>query len=242
MPGNNAQARRRQADLEEIGVDRFIVRDDRALPLLRGEGELQGRIFMLQTWRRSGLLARLRERGFTALTLADRIARLPSLPIPPPIAEAPTWRALAAGERLSRFDNRVLRWTPLPEEERDGVRGVWVRAGEPLRRRRGRGAAAYYLVLADRRGGSTLRPLDGDEALLIAYAQEGGSVDLQTTPEGLRLPPVDLPAPHRALLETLGQAHADEFLLDERALALVEQLFATLWVELRHDSGVRNSS
>lgn len=56
-------------DIDEIAPGRFMVRDPRANTLLKREGDLEGRLFTLRSWRREGLLARLRERGFRVRTL-----------------------------------------------------------------------------------------------------------------------------------------------------------------------------
>ncbi len=209
-----------------------MIRDMRAMPLLRGEGEINGRIFELQTWRRDGLLARLRERGISVLTLAQKIAALPPLPTPPPAGPL-IWRPLAAGERFSSFSPATLRWEPLAEEERAGVRGVVLPAGQPLRRRRGRGPADYYLVYADRHGGAALRSLNADQALLIGYAQlPVATISVQVSPDDLWLPPIDLPVPHHDLLRLLAVPHEKGMRFGRSALPLVSELLLRLGITL----------
>lgn len=71
------------ADLEEVRPDLFVVHNPAAGPVLRGEGLREGDRFRLTSWRREGLVARLRDRGFVVLTLTDQIAALPPLPVAP---------------------------------------------------------------------------------------------------------------------------------------------------------------
>src|SRR5258705_8288105 len=94
--------RRPGIDLEEIAPNRFMIHTQRTQALLSDEGTITGRLFELTTWRREGLLARLRERGFRVRTLADMTAALPAPPPPPPIGGA-GWRPPArAVQPLSR--------------------------------------------------------------------------------------------------------------------------------------------
>src|SRR5262245_33377616 len=126
MPRLSKQSRRPPADLEEIAPNRFLVHNARANALLKSEGTIAGRLFELTTWRRDGLIARLRDRGFEVRTLADRLESLPSPPAPPPLG-GPGWRPLASAiEHFSHFDLRRLRWHPLAPEARDGTSGVTI--------------------------------------------------------------------------------------------------------------------
>ncbi len=223
-----------QPDIEEITPNHFLVRDGRANTLLKGEGELIGNRFTLTSWRRDGLLARLRERGFRVLALEDRIAALPAPPKPPPLG-APIWYPLAtAAERLSRFDGTALQWLPIASEQRGGVAGVMLRPGWPVRRRRGRGPAEFALV--PERAGAGLRSLSEQEALLIGYAQAAAAGPLaltaRHTEEGLVLPAVELPPAYRELLARLAERHPEGLLVDDRAWPFVEALFARLGVRL----------
>src|SRR4028119_779934 len=61
-------------DLDEIRPDRFIINNDKLRPVLRGEGVTVGKFFELVTWRREGLIGRIRMRGFNVRTLEDRVA------------------------------------------------------------------------------------------------------------------------------------------------------------------------
>lgn len=226
-------------DLDEITPNRFLVNDSRLPGLLKGEGTFDGRFFELTTWRRDGLLARLRQRSFAVRTLADQIEDLPLPPQPPALRE-PCWRALVSPiERFSVFDPVALRWTPIATDEHDGVQGVWVRAGLPLRRRKGRGAPAFYLGQAERGGTLGLAPLTETEALLLGYAHidEYSPPQLITTPagDGWRLPEIELPPPYRSLLRHFATDH-DMLRVDRAGLALSQELFARLGVRLKAGS------
>src|SRR5437867_3538347 len=135
MARSTKQPRRSAIDLEEIGPNRFLVHNQRARRLLKGEGTMVGRLFELTTWRREGLLARLHERGFNVRTLADLASNLPTPPPPPPIGGM-GWRPLThAIEQISHFDLHNLRWRPLAAERRDGAPGLTLYAGGLLRPR-----------------------------------------------------------------------------------------------------------
>lgn len=225
-------------DLEEIRPNRFIIHEPRLAGLLRGEGTIEGRSFELTTWRRDGLLGRLRQRGFQIATLADQIEALPTPPPAPPL-QGPCWRALTTPiERFSVFDPQTLAWLPLPPETRDGAQVVVARAGQVLRRRKGRGAPAFYLGLAERGGTLGLSPLDETEALLAGYAQAADqpSLRLEAVRAGQddlwRLPEVELPPPHRSLLRRLLQERGGANTVGRSGLALAQELFARLGVRL----------
>src|SRR5262245_39863404 len=81
-------------DIEEIAPGRFIVRDLRAMPILKGEGEIHGHIFTLTSWRRAGLLARLRAIDLTVSAIEDQTSALPELPAAPVLGPV-VWHALA---------------------------------------------------------------------------------------------------------------------------------------------------
>src|SRR4051812_24022979 len=122
--------RRRPAlDLEEIAPDRFLVHNLRAKELLKGEGTLSGRLFELTTWRREGLLARLRGRGLHVQTFADCVAALPVPTAPTQIEGVGRRPLMSPNEQISHFDLRRLRWHPLVPERRDGALAVTVYGG-----------------------------------------------------------------------------------------------------------------
>lgn len=225
-------------DLEEIRPNRFVIHEPRLAGLLRSEGTLEGRFFELTTWRREGLIGRLRQRGFTIVTLADQIDELPTPPAPPQLQDA-CWRPLTTPiERFSVFDPRTLTWAPLASEQRDGVAVVVARGGQVLRRRKGRGAPAFYLGLAEHGGTLGLSPLSETEALLLGYALAGQQPGppLQAVRLGeeelWRLPEVELPPPYRTHLRRMSQEHDGASVVGRAGLALAQELFARLGVRL----------
>ena len=227
---------RAQIGLEEIAPDRFLVHDPQLHRLLKDEGTFSGRLFELTTWRREGLLARLRERGFKVMTLADLVAGLPTPPTPPPIGR-PGWRPLAnAIEQISHFDLRNLRWHPLEPESRNGVLGVTIYDGWALRRRKGRGAASFYLAARERGGGVGLRPLDETSAILTGYAQALTHDDRPLVVERhgdlVLLPDIELPPAYRVLLRRIAREDDARLFVDEKGWRLAQDVFGRLGVRL----------
>jgi hypothetical protein len=228
--------RRAAVSLEEISPGRFLVHDPQAQGLLKGEGMFSGRLFEMTTWRREGLLARLRERGFKVLTLADLVAGLPTPPVPPPIG-GPGWRPLSSAiEQISHFDLRNLRWRALEPELHDDIAGVTIYDGWALRRRKGRGAASFYLAARERAGGVGLRPLDETQAVLIGYAQALAHDDRPLLVEWhgdlMLLPDVELPPPYRAVLRRITQEGDVGLLVDQKGWPLAQDVFGRLGVRL----------
>jgi hypothetical protein len=222
------QMRVNSADIEEIAPDRFIVRDMRAKPILRGEGELQGSIFELRTWRREGLIARLRTAGLHVSALEDQVHALPGLP-PAPAIGLTGWRKLAtASERFSRFDAIQLRWVAIAPTERAGEPGIEMPVGHPLRRRKSRGASEYYLALAERHGGLGLRLIDENKAILTGYAiiaERRPVVAYAERRNGdLYIPMIELPLQHRTLMERIAAADGEDWRVAERARAVYGSL------------------
>jgi hypothetical protein len=229
--------RRPAVGLEEITPGRFLVHDPQVSGLIKGEGTLSGRLFELTTWRREGLLARLRGRGFKVLTLADLAAGLPAPPPPPPIG-GPGWRPLSSAiEQISHFDLRNLRWRILEPETRGGAPGVTIYDGWVLRRRKGRGAASFYRAARERGGGVGLRPLDETVAILVGYAQALALDDRPLLAERqgdhILLPDVELPPPHRALLRRVAKEGEEGLLVDDRGWPLAQDVFGRLGVGLK---------
>ncbi|MBO9326601.1 MAG: hypothetical protein J7463_14875 [Roseiflexus sp.] len=216
-------------DIEEIAPGRFIVRDPRANSILKGEGDLEGQFFTLRSWRREGLLARLRERGFRVLTLEDRIRHLPPLPPPLPVG-SPFWLPLPDNERWSVFDPQRLDWIPVPVEVRNEIAGGVIRQGQVIRRRRGRGIPRYALVTA----GATLRTIDETGALIRGYAgATPARLKARRDGERIVLPAHPLPPPHRRLLRRMAMDTVDHCLVIEpKAWALVQEIYARLGVLL----------
>ena len=237
MVRSHKQTRRAAIDLEEITPNRFLVHNVNAKGVLKGEGTFEGRLFELTTWRREGLLARLRERGFRVRTLVDELGGLPDPPAPPSIGGL-GWRPLTSPiEQISNFDLRNLRWHPLTPEVRDGEAGVSVYAGWVLRRRKGRGAGSYYLALAERDGGIGLQSLDETTAILTGYAQAMAFDDrplvVEQHGDHVRLPDVELPPPHRAVLLRIARRTGAGLEVDRRGWPLAQELFLRLGVRLR---------
>lgn len=218
------------ADLEELRPNRFVVHNPLAGVVLRGEGERDGDRFTLTTWRREGLLARLRARQFKVLTLADQIAALPGLPAAAPLGP-PQLRPLARGERVSLFVGPTG-WQPAPPAP-DAPATVLLRPGQVIRRRKGRGPADYFLVAP-----GTLRPLAEDEALRHGYARvahEGPAVVALALDEaGSLLPDLPLPAAHRALLGRLAERTPAGWRVPPDAVAHVEALLTRLGLVAQH--------
>jgi hypothetical protein len=193
-------------------------------------------LFELTTWRHEGLLARLRERGFKVLTLADLVAGLPAPPALAPIG-GPGWRPLSSAiEQLSHFDLRSLRWRPLEPVSRDGAPGVTIYDGWALRRRKGRGAASFYLAVRERSGGVGLRPLDETKAILVGYAQALALDDrpllVDRRGDLILLPDIELPPPYRAVLRRIARESDARLLVDERGWPLAQEVFGKLGVRL----------
>ncbi len=216
------------ADVEEVHPDLFVVHNPAAGPVLRGEGLREGDRFHLTTWRRDGLIARLRNRGFVVLTLSDQIAALPPLPDIAPPGE-PFTRQLAPDERISHFAADPPGWHPAPSSAPGHVS---LREGWIIRRRRGRGPAEYY-----RAGRGALTPLDETVALRLGYAlierQGGASLSASRTAEGWLLPDVPVPAEYRRLLGRFATHTRDGWLIAGAALPLATALFARLGLRVR---------
>lgn len=216
------------ADLEELRPDHFVIHNPAAAPVLRSEGIREGDRFQLTSWRRDGLIARLRARGFVVLTLADQIAALPALPAMP-AAGAPLVRALAPGERISSFAADPPGWQPAPSVAPGSVQ---LHEGWIIRRRRGRGPASYYRV-----SGRSLAPLDEAAALRLGYAliAEQGGATVAATPadQGWLLPDLPLPPEHRRLLGRLATHTRAGWHVSTSAKPLVSALLARLGLGLR---------
>jgi hypothetical protein len=227
------------ADLDEVRPDRFVINNDKARPLLKGEGVVVGRFFELTTWRRDGLIARLRERGFNVRTLRDRIAALPSIePVDPPGTESA--RPLAARERVAIFDAATLHWRDLEPVEVDGKPAVRLASNVALRRRKSRGRADFYISALSQRGAINLRPASETAALLHAYSQIAASrrpatLEAAEHDDQIHLPQRDvtLPPPHAETLDLLTLDGADRWTFAKATLPLVIDTLETLAIRLR---------
>jgi hypothetical protein len=221
--------------MDEVAPGRFVVQHPQLRGLLKGEGTFQGRLFTLTSWRREGLIARMRQRGFRVRTLEDALAELPTPP-PPPRPGPAAWRPLAAHERFSRFDTETFTWVPLEVKARDGVPGVLLRAGWVLRRRKGRGGPSSYYLAVSAGEGVGLHGLGETDALLAGYAAALAVDDrplvVEQRGDRLLLPDVELPPPHRALLERIAADGPDGPTVDQHGWPLARALFERLGVGL----------
>lgn len=219
-----------------------MIHNAKITPWLRGEGVTAGKFFELGTWRRDGLMARLRERGFNVRTIPDRIAALRAIePVRPLGAQGV--RALSqAKERIATFDRDELRWRDLPLEQADGRTIVRLRAGQALRRRKSRGKGDYYLATLSAQGEINLLPVSETEALLYAYAQlaQDAPITLRyaTQDDMIELPrrTMELPAPHQAALDLLTLDKAPAWSFPSANLAPVREIFAKLGIQLAPQS------
>lgn len=222
------------ADLEELQPQRFFVRNMRTRTLLKGEGTLSGNVFELTTWRREGLLARLRARGFVVSTLEDRARSLPALPSAVPIGDLCV-HPVTGIDRYSYFDPDTLDWRPIDPQASDGEAVVSLRDGWVIRQRHGRGAASYYQAVRDRSGQAQLTPLTETGALLAGYAQAARnprSVKVRRAEQHYVLPDLKLPEPHRDLLQRLGQKLEGEWYIEAQNWPLARQVYERLGLKL----------
>lgn len=214
-------------DLEEIRPDAFLIHNPALGPLLSGEGERTGDRFYLTTWRREGLIARLRMRTFVVHTLVDQIAALPDLPAPPPLG-APQIRPAVGAERISIFSADPLGWTPAPSTDQ----GVQLYEGAIIRRRRGRGPASYFQIGP----AGAFQPLEEDVALRLGYARIAAQqpvVALQPAADGAFLSDLPLPEAHRLLLGRLATATRAGWQIPAASSALVGLLLARLGLQVQ---------
>lgn len=223
-------------DVEEFAPDRYMVRNVRAYPILKGEGVLRGQQFELTSWRRDGLVGRLRMAGLSVSTLSDQIDALPALPPASGVGRS-GWRALTSPiERFSHFDPLTLHWQPIEPTEREGLPGVVLVSGAALRRRKGRGAADFYIAAPERGDGIRLLPADETVAILAGYANATAAapraLSVEVQGEALILPEIELPPPYRQLLEHLIAAGDRPSMVTGRGRELAERLYAKLGLQL----------
>ncbi|NBU63871.1 MAG: hypothetical protein EBS29_05140 [Chloroflexia bacterium] len=165
----------RHGALEEYAPNHFMVHDIRVRPFIRGEGDVEGNRFVLTSWRRDGLMARLAERGLVMVTIESLTEALPPLPAPSPIADDVRWQPLGhPSERWSYYDPRQRAVVACETVSHAEQHGVWLHPGCMVRRRRGRGQAEWYR--SQPQGTHTIQytPLAEDTALLQGLAQATG--------------------------------------------------------------------
>ncbi len=224
-------------DLDEVAPNTFVIRNNKARAILRGEGLISGATFLLQTTRREGWVARVRMSGFQIRTIADRIAALPALPSV--VLGPEIWLPLPSPkDQIAVLDPVRLRWRDVMVIEQGGgatpQRGVRVAEYSAIRRRKSRNGGDFFQVLPGQRG-ATLQPIDESAALLLGFAAQGQRPRLAATVAGGDLvvagQDIVLPAQHAEVLGFLAQPKTRwRFAPDARALAA--QLFATLGVVL----------
>jgi hypothetical protein len=230
-------------DLDEIRPDRFIINNDKVRPLLKGEGVTVGKFFELVTWRRDGLIARIRSRGFNVRTLEDRVAALREIkPVEPP-GEIGVRLLTHPKEHIATFDRMHLQWHDLPIGEHGGKPAVRLRAGVAIRRRKGRGHADYYIATLAGDGHINFLPAKEANALIHAYsqiAQEGppAVVQYSTDEETYVIPQRQalLPPPHQEVLKLLSHDKAEPWTIPAVAFALAQTVFAKLGIQLQRQA------
>lgn len=216
------------------------MRDLRARPILKGEGELKGQLFVLGTWRREGLLARLRDRGLNVSTLGDQIDKLPTPPHHYELGEQ-LWHPISSTlENISRFDIQLLTWWSIDAIQREAEQGVVLYEREPIRRRKGRGQTSFYKVRPTR-SGSSLEPIDETRALLWGYAlaisADPRPLLAERQSERILLPEIELPPAYRALLQRIIGQHKGQPSTNKAAWPLVQALYAQLGLRVVLEKG-----
>lgn len=221
-------------DFEELHPQQFLIRNPLVRPLIKSEGTITGSRFMLTSWRREGMLARLRNAGFSVLTLENQIDALPPLPPARMIGDS-CFRPIGHNERYSVFDPQALNWnaaTPPP----DDPSRVCLHVNEIIRKRRGRGASSYYRVFPEHSGTAGITPLTETDALLQGYAQAAQITRLplhvRSINERYHIPPIPLPPPYRAMLRRLATETDNSWQTDEHGWPLTRHLYERLGVEL----------
>ena len=213
------------ADLEELRPGRFLIHNPAIGLALRGEGVREGDRFTLTSQRREGLIARIRARGFSVISLADRMSALPSLPATIPTG-AMHLLPLAAHERVSVFRGAPPGWRPVTATDPPPHR-VQLYEGWIIWKRKGRGPGSYYLI--EQRG---LRPLSRDEALLQGYAQIADHtyvLGIAPNDQGeITLPDLPLPRDYEIVLGRIATYHGNHWLIATTDLPLVATLLGRL--------------
>lgn len=224
-------------DLDEIRPDRFVIHNDKIKPLLKGEGVTVGKFFELGTWRRDGLIARLRERTFNVRTIDDRIAGLGAIE-PQPLGAEGVRMLSQAKERIATFERDGLRWRDVPVEQVDGRSVVRLRAGQALRRRKSRGKGDYYLATLAGQNEINLLPVAETLAVLHGYAELALArpvvLHYTVAAETILLPQrtITLPSPHQAVLDLLILP-GPPWTFPATSLGMVAEIFARLGVTLQ---------
>jgi hypothetical protein len=118
---------------------------------------------------------------------------------------------------------------------------VQLRVGWVLRRRRGRGAADYYIATPEKPGRIGLLPQTETAALLMSYAQATAQheriLHAEPTKDGYHLPDVLLPPPHRDMLHTIVERTQGTMLVAAAGWEQAQRLFAALRLRLEARPG-----
>lgn len=226
-------------DLDEIRPDRFIINNDKLRPVLRGEGVTVGKFFELVTWRREGLIGRIRMRGFNVRTLEDRVTALRGVKPVDPAGEEGMRVLHHAKEHIAHFDPSRLHWCDLPIVEHGGKPAVRVAANVAIRRRKGRGPADYYITAPTGYGEINFLPTKEVAALIYAYSQLARehppivyytfADEIYTIPRQQAL----LPPQHQEVLDMLAVDKAEPWKFPAPVFDLATGVFAKLKINLQ---------
>jgi hypothetical protein len=223
-----------KADLEEISPNTFIIRNPGIRRVIKSEGTIEGSVFKLTSWRKDGLIARLRQQEFIPLTLEDQIDRLPDLP-PAPIIGEPYFSPIQSHWRYSHFDTNRLMWVPDEVHKRGDEEGVFLRSGWIVRRRKGRGHPDYFHVYRQRAGGIGFEAIEETRAILSGYAQAAVADDpsfrVRSDGNNYYLPNIVLPTPHHRLMERIGSYEKPEWVFPADVWPLVCKVGERLGVQ-----------
>ncbi len=240
MPPQKKRAKKKRrttsnADLEEVRPQTFVVRNPATHPILKGEGNFKGVMFELTTWRRDGLLARLREHGYLVRTLDDQLRALPGLP-PTAMPGDEMAYPVSGSTRLSHFDPLALAWVPDDPHPRDGQQVVTLRIGWVVRRRQGRGNAVFAQVRRESNDSVGFTTLEADRALMSGYAQaaalQPATLHTHSDKQHDYLPDLELPAPHAAILQRLGTRTEQGWQIEKRSWPLARSVYEALGIQL----------
>lgn len=225
----------RTPDLDEVRPDLFVLNNAKVRPFLRGEGELSGKLFRLQTTRREGWIARVRMGGFNVRSLQDRVEALAR--ITPGVLPGPEFDRLLASsrERIATWDTGQMRWHELPAQTADGQRTVRLRLNDVIRRRKSRGEGEYFVAIGTPPDRTNLRPIGETNALMHAYSMSAAlgqspRVAPQPVEAGYAIssPLGTLPDPHRKALDYLSIADLTPWTFAPAQMPLVTEVFSRL--------------
>ncbi|NJP05982.1 MAG: hypothetical protein HC837_10340 [Chloroflexaceae bacterium] len=224
-----------RVDMEEIRPDCFFVHNLQLYRLLQGEGTFRGTMFELTTWRRDGLLARLRNSGMVIATLTDQIDALPALPAARMPGQACPY-APGPRERFRFFDVQRLNWVALEVADGSDPPYLWMIDNQVVQRRRNRDGGSFYRVSG--RGPDQLAELvalSQTQALLEGYAQATlrprPPLTLESCGDETLLPVLPLPEPYRHVLSRLAQLETHHWRIATAHLNLGMQLYQRLGVQ-----------